>query len=69
MTEKVQSVQASCQLVRGIRLYQPEDGRVVKLRDDLIRATRYALMCQRHAKTLTRDGFNRRIEYPPNGIV
>jgi hypothetical protein len=51
------------------RLYHREDGRVVKLRDDLISATRYGLMCLRHAKTLTRDGFNRPLEYPPSGIV
>jgi len=31
------------------RLYHREDGRVVKLRDDLLSATRYALMMRRHA--------------------
>ena len=51
------------------RLYHREDGRVVKLRDDLISATRYALMCLRHAQPLTRNGFNRVIEYPSSGIV
>jgi hypothetical protein len=41
----------------------------VKLRDDLISAARYALMCLRFAKTMTRNGFNRVIEYPASGIV
>lgn len=31
------------------RLYHREDGRIVKLRDDLLSATRYALMMRRHA--------------------
>jgi phage terminase large subunit-like protein len=33
------------------RLYHREDGKVVKLADDLMSATRYALMMLRHAKT------------------
>jgi hypothetical protein len=33
------------------RLYHREDGRIVKERDDLISATRYALMMKRHAAT------------------
>ena len=32
------------------RLYHRDAGKVVKLRDDLISATRYALMCLRFAK-------------------
>lgn len=32
------------------RLYHREEGKVVKVRDDLISASRYALMCLRHAK-------------------
>jgi phage terminase large subunit-like protein len=51
------------------RLYHRDDGKVVKLRDDLMSATRYALMCLRHAKTLNRDGFNRNIEYPYSAPV
>jgi phage terminase large subunit-like protein len=51
------------------RLYHREDGKVVKLRDDLISATRYALMCLRMAKPIGRDAFNRRLEYPSGGIV
>jgi hypothetical protein len=33
------------------RLYHRQDGKLVKLRDDLISATRYGLMMLRHAKT------------------
>ena len=33
------------------RLYHRKDGRIVKERDDLLSATRYALMMLRHAKT------------------
>jgi hypothetical protein len=42
---------------------------VVKLRDDLISATRYALMCLRFSRPLRRDRFNRRLEYPNAGIA
>jgi len=31
------------------RLYHREDGKIVKLRDDLLSASRYALMCRRFA--------------------
>jgi phage terminase large subunit-like protein len=51
------------------RLYHREDGRVVKLRDDLISATRYALMCLRFAKPIGKDSFSRKIEYPRTGII
>jgi phage terminase large subunit-like protein len=51
------------------RLYHREDGRVVKLRDDLISATRYALMCLRFAKPIGRDSFSRKLEYPKTGII
>lgn len=33
------------------RLYHREEGQIVKLRDDLISATRYAIMCKRFAET------------------
>jgi hypothetical protein len=33
------------------RLYHRENGRIVKLHDDLLSATRYALMMRRHAST------------------
>jgi phage terminase large subunit-like protein len=51
------------------RLYHREDGRVVKLRDDLISATRYALMCLRFAKPIGKDSFSRKIEYPRTGVI
>ena len=35
------------------RLYHREDGKVVKVADDLMSATRYALMMLRHAKVQT----------------
>ena len=52
------------------RLYHRKDGRVVKERDDLMSATRYAVMMLRHARSddFTRS-FNRDIVYPPFGIV
>jgi phage terminase large subunit-like protein len=51
------------------RLYHREDGKVVKLRDDLMSATRYALMSLRFARPVGRDSFGRRLEYPRSGIV
>ena len=33
------------------RLYHREDGKIVKLNDDLLSATRYAMMMLRHART------------------
>lgn len=33
------------------RMYHREDGKIVKLHDDLLSATRYAMMMRRHAKT------------------
>jgi len=51
------------------RLYHRKDGRVVKEQDDLLSATRYALMMLRFAKTEPAPGkwFGRRIEYPKMG--
>ena len=47
------------------RLYHRQDGRVVKEGDDLMAATRYALMMLRHARTeIVRDAFRRRLELP-----
>jgi len=52
------------------RLYHRKDGRVVKEGDDLMCASRYALMSLRHASTKARyDRFRRPIEYPKTGIV
>ena len=47
------------------RLYHRRDGRVVKEGDDLMAATRYALMMLRHARTAAAlEAFRRRIEMP-----
>jgi phage terminase large subunit-like protein len=51
------------------RLYHRDAGKVVKLRDDLISATRYALMCLRFAKPAGQSSFARKLEYPALGIV
>ena len=52
------------------RLYHRKDGRVVKEGDDLMSATRYALMMLRHASTkAAHDKFRRPIKYPETGIV
>jgi hypothetical protein len=50
------------------RLYHRKDGKVVKEGDDLMAATRYALMMSRYARTeKERRNFNREIEYPSMG--
>ena len=52
------------------RLYHRKDGKVVKEHDDLMAATRYALMMLRYARTdAGRDGFRRKLEYQPLSIV
>jgi terminase large subunit-like protein len=51
------------------RLYHRKDGKVVKEGDDLIAATRYALMMLRYARTeKERRNFPREIEYPSMGV-
>jgi hypothetical protein len=51
------------------RLYHRKDGKVVKEGDDLIAATRYALMMLRYARTeKERRNFHREIEYPSMGV-
>lgn len=50
------------------RLYHRKDGKVVKLNDDLISASRYALMMKRFAMQ-GGAGFNRTITYPKVGIA
>jgi hypothetical protein len=46
------------------RLYHRKDGKVVREGDDLLCATRYALMMLRHASTQSfSDKWNRPIEY------
>jgi terminase large subunit-like protein len=51
------------------RLYHRRDGKVYKFSDDLLSATRYALMMMpQYARTETqRRNFNREIEYPSLG--
>jgi hypothetical protein len=52
------------------RLYHRRDGRVWKEGDDLMAATRCALMMLRHARTRREYDRNRRkIDYPSIGIV
>ena len=52
------------------RLYHRHDGKVFKEDDDLMSATRYAMMVLRHASTKAAyDKFRRKISYPRTGIV
>jgi Terminase RNaseH-like domain len=52
------------------RLYHRKDGKVVKEGDDLMCATRYALMILRHASTArSYQNFRRRLVYPKVGIA
>jgi hypothetical protein len=56
--------------VDEFRLYHRKDGKVVKEYDDLLCASRYALMMKRHASTAkARRDFYRKIEYRNIGIV
>ena len=50
------------------RLYHRKDGKVVKEGDDLLCATRYAVMMLRYAKTKSfNDKWRRPIEYTDRG--
>jgi phage terminase large subunit-like protein len=52
------------------RLYHRENGMVVKMNDDLLCATRYALMCLRFAmRPAAVQNFARKIEYSDYGIA
>ena len=52
------------------RLYHRKDGRVVKEGDDLMAATRYALMSLRYASTkASHDSFRRTLKYPRLSIA
>ena len=52
------------------RLYHRKDGKVVKEGDDLMSATRYAIMMLRFASTKAAyDKFRRPLHYPNLGIV
>ena len=49
------------------RLYHRKDGKVVKEGDDLMAATRYAVMMLRYARTAkSAADFRRKLEYPTN---
>jgi hypothetical protein len=45
-----------------MRLYHRKDGKIVKERDDLISATRYAMMMKRHATTKPNDYVNVKLD-------
>jgi Terminase RNaseH-like domain len=52
------------------RLYHRKDGKVVKEGDDLMSATRYAVVMLRYAKTKAAyDSFRREIKYNNDGII
>jgi hypothetical protein len=52
------------------RLYHRADGKVVKLGDDLMSATRYAVMMLRYARTTqSSTKFRREIQYPSRAII
>jgi Terminase RNaseH-like domain len=52
------------------RLYHRRDGRVFKENDDLMSATRYAVMMLRHARTEEARGkFSAPIEFPVHGVA
>jgi hypothetical protein len=52
------------------RLYHRRDGEVVKEGDDLLAATRYAVMSLRHARTETAwRNFHRTIEMPHMSVA
>jgi len=48
------------QFFEELRLYHRKDGKIVKLMDDIISASRYALMMKRFARTKPRAGGGRR---------
>jgi len=50
------------------RLYHRKDGKVVKEYDDLMSATRYAIMCLRFAVT-SRQGWKAELKYDNRGII
>jgi phage terminase large subunit-like protein len=52
------------------RLYHRKDGKVVKEGDDLMSATRYAVMMLRHARTTRQfDSFRRELKYPKQVFI
>jgi hypothetical protein len=52
-----------------LALYHREESRVVKSGDDLISASRYALIMLRHAQAAHDDAWSRPIKYGPSGLV
>ena len=52
------------------RLYHRKDGKVFKEGDDLMSATRYAVMMLRYAQTARQyDSFRRELKYPKSGVI
>jgi Terminase RNaseH-like domain len=51
------------------RLYHRRDGRIVKEADDLLSASRYAMMMRRFAKTAVNDSWSKPIKYDSRWIV
>lgn len=51
------------------RLYHREDGKVVKVMDDLMSASRYAMMMRRHAAVVGRSPFSRKLNYASGSVV
>jgi hypothetical protein len=52
------------------RLYHRKDGRIVKLQDDLLSASRYGLMMRRLARSAADEAsFTRKIQYDDRWIV
>jgi phage terminase large subunit-like protein len=51
------------------RVYHRKEGRIVKALDDLLCASRYAMMMRRHARPARDDGFTRKLVYDDRWIV
>jgi hypothetical protein len=70
ITLGIDAIRACFSSCTRFRLYHHKEGKVVKLGDDLMSATRYAFMMRRYAQTVTsyRD-FRAKIEYPRMGVA
>ena len=51
------------------RMYHRKDGKIVKLSDDLMSATRYANMMKRFAIVKPNGSKSEPIKYRPNGVI
>jgi hypothetical protein len=51
------------------RLYHRKDGKIVKIKDDLMAATRYAAMSLRHSTTETSKWNSKKVLGPDVAIV